>query len=171
MPMDCILTFLRPSPLSVQNQIAMTEGAHQLGYGSIAIVPRGESIPPQAADGLYECSDFSSRDEFLDLMGRIARRNRIARIFPLYEQDVGTAALCRERFDIPGIRPEHARLFRDKNDMHAMARNLGVRTARECVACDLDALVAFVKRVGFPIVIKPRDGSGCRDTHRIDDEE
>ena len=76
-------------------------------------------------------------------------------------------ALVREHFGIPGTDPETADLFRDKSHMKDALRSVDLPCARHRLIGSLADAVAFIKEVGFPIVLKPPAGAGCKATWRI----
>ncbi|TNE91631.1 MAG: ATP-grasp domain-containing protein [Deltaproteobacteria bacterium] len=86
------------------------------------------------------------------------------------EAHVLTAARVRERTAIPGTPAETVLRCRDKVLMKTFlkehgipsAAHEGVETAGECRA--------FADRVGYPLIIKPRDGAGSAGTYRVDDD-
>lgn len=92
----------------------------------------------------------------------------ISRIVGVLEPLQHALALAREHFDVPGPRPATAERFRDKAVMKDALRAAGIPCARHSLlTCAADAQ-AFVRHVGFPIVMKPPQGVGCRSTYRID---
>ncbi|MBM4377971.1 MAG: ATP-grasp domain-containing protein [Deltaproteobacteria bacterium] len=80
-------------------------------------------------------------------------------------------AEARRHFGIPGTDPRTADLFRDKARMKDALRTAGLPCARhKLITSEKDAL-NFVKQVGFPVVLKPPAGAGCKATWRIDNLE
>lgn len=79
-------------------------------------------------------------------------------------------AEVREALGIFGPGRRVAEAFRDKATMKDMLRAAGVPVARHRVLHDEADARAFVGQVGFPIVLKPPAGSGCRATYRVGDE-
>lgn len=80
-------------------------------------------------------------------------------------------AEARELADVPGMRPEIARRFRDKDVMKDVLRGKGVPVAASSLVSSAAELSAFVDRVGLPIIVKPQAGVGSRGTHRIETKE
>ena len=79
-------------------------------------------------------------------------------------------AQVREHLQIAGMDAEEARNFRDKSRMKEVLRAAGLPCARHAtVECDDDAWT-FVREVGYPIVVKPREGVGSAITFRCDTE-
>lgn len=76
-------------------------------------------------------------------------------------------AEVRAHFGIPGTDPRTADLFRDKARMKDALRAAGLPCARHMLITSLAGALHFVKQVGFPIVLKPPAGAGCKATWRI----
>ncbi len=80
-------------------------------------------------------------------------------------------AEARAMADVPGMRPDIARRFRDKDVMKEVLRSKGVPVAASELVSSLAELKAFIDRVGLPIIVKPQAGVGSRGTHRIESKE
>ncbi|MFZ5442552.1 MAG: ATP-grasp domain-containing protein [Myxococcota bacterium] len=76
-------------------------------------------------------------------------------------------AEVRAHFGIPGTSPKTADLFRDKARMKDALRAAGLPCARHRLIGSLADAIGFVQQVGFPIVLKPPAGAGCKATWRI----
>lgn len=77
---------------------------------------------------------------------------------------------ARDALGIDGLGLEEARAFRDKTRMKEVLRAAGVPVARQARVASLADASRFVGEVGYPIVLKPVDGSGARDTVRVTDD-
>ena len=76
-------------------------------------------------------------------------------------------AMVRGHYGLSGGDPEAAERFRDKGTMKDALRAIGVPCARHRrLHSDEDAW-AFASEIGFPIVLKPPSGAGCRATYEI----
>ena len=80
-------------------------------------------------------------------------------------------AEVRERLGLPGTRPVTADLFRDKGRMKDALRAGALPCARHKVLHSLADAVAFEREVGFPLILKPPAGAGCKATVRVDNFE
>ena len=81
-------------------------------------------------------------------------------------------AQAREACGIDGMHAEAAKNFRDKNRMKQVLREAGVSVARQARITGADDAREFVEAVGYPIVLKPIDGAGARNTMRaVDDQD
>ncbi len=77
-------------------------------------------------------------------------------------------AEARQLADLPGMRPDIARRFRDKDLMKEVLRAHGVPVAASQLVTTMPELRAFIDAVGFPIIVKPQAGVGSRGTHRVE---
>ena len=97
-----------------------------------------------------------------------AAREPFERVECLWEPGVVLAARLREALDLPGMRPEQALCFRDKERMKQALDRAGIRTPRHARATSEHECRAAAECLGFPLVIKPIAGAGSADTHRVD---
>lgn len=74
------------------------------------------------------------------------------------EFDILRAAALRERFGLPGQRPDSARVYRDKWEMKAVATAAGIPVADHVLLRSAEDLESFADRHGLPVVVKPRQG-------------
>lgn len=93
---------------------------------------------------------------------------RFDRIETLWEPMVMLAARLREALDVPGLRPAQALPFRDKELMKQKLDAAGIRTPRHFRCRDEQSIRAAAEQIGYPLMIKPIDGAGSADTHRVD---
>ncbi|MBL0171516.1 MAG: ATP-grasp domain-containing protein [Gemmatimonadaceae bacterium] len=93
----------------------------------------------------------------------------VDRCFGPLEQLQVPLAIVRERLGVQGLSSNAAGNFRDKARMKDALRAAGVPVARHCLVGTRADADAFVREVGFPIVVKPPAGAGALATHRFDD--
>ncbi len=98
------------------------------------------------------------------------RLGPIDRLFGAYEQLQVPLAEVREKMGISGMRAAVARRFRDKAEMKDALRAAGLPCAKHSLVETADAAVAFARKVGFPVVVKPPAGAGAISTFRADDD-
>jgi phosphoribosylaminoimidazole carboxylase (NCAIR synthetase) len=80
-------------------------------------------------------------------------------------------AEARALASIPGMKPDIARRFRDKDVMKEVLRAAGVPVAASRLVASPAELRAFIDSVGFPIIVKPQAGVGSRGTHRVESRQ
>lgn len=95
------------------------------------------------------------------------RHGKIHRVLGILEPLQTQLAHVRRALGVPGTNPQTADLFRDKARMKDELRKHGLPCARhKLIRAKADA-DAFVREVGFPLVIKPPAGMGAKATWRI----
>ena len=83
------------------------------------------------------------------------------------EQD----AKLRTDFNITtGFKSEEITHVKFKSEMKAFYKKAGVKVARYCIADDLKTCKKFIASVGYPVVVKPDNGVGANDTHKLDND-
>ncbi|GAA2450756.1 ATP-grasp domain-containing protein [Streptomyces mauvecolor] len=166
-----ILVVYRPAAGRYTAQFrSVVAAAAELGVASVVLLPTGWEAPE--ADGLPQYhADLDDTAAVRAAVGAIVAEHRIERIFPLFEGDVLPASRARRDHGIPGLTPDQALNFRDKNVMHRRAEELGVRVARSCRPDTVTAVAEFAEEVGYPVVIKPYAGWACGNTYRVDDRD
>ncbi len=129
--------------------------------------------PPGARDAeLF--SDLGRVEDGLDSAGLIEaarllerRHGALHRVLGILEPLQVQLALVRKALGVPGTDPETADLFRDKARMKDELRRHGLPCARHALVRTWSDAEAFTAEVGFPIVLKPPAGMGCKATWRI----
>lgn len=97
-------------------------------------------------------------------------RLRVERVECLWEVGVDLAARLRAGLGLPGQQPEDARAFRDKDLMKQRLERAGLRVPHHARVRSKEEALAAAERIGYPVIIKPIDGAGTRDTFRADDQ-
>ena len=123
-------------------------------------------------DDLVAVEDALDPDEIVSAVRRIEAvygpTHRLTGVLEPLQTPLGVA---RERLGIAGPSAEVAERFRDKSLMKDHLRAAGIPCARHRLATSAEDALAFAKEVGFPIVIKPPAGAGCRGTFRLESED
>ncbi len=96
-----------------------------------------------------------------------SRHGKIHRILGILEPLQVQLAQVRRALGVPGTDPDTADLFRDKARMKDELRRHGLPCARHRLISTWQDAEAFLAEVGFPIVLKPPAGMGCKATWRI----
>ncbi len=94
----------------------------------------------------------------------------VDRIEATVEAHILPAARVREAAGIPGTSYRTAFLCRDKPAMKEVLRAGGVPCAASTGAASAAEVRAFAERVGYPLMIKPRDGAGAAGATRVDSD-
>ncbi|MCB9336807.1 MAG: ATP-grasp domain-containing protein [Lewinellaceae bacterium] len=101
----------------------------------------------------------------------LAQRGNIHRIIGATEQIQIPVAEVREALGIPGMGVETMKNFRDKARMKDLLRKAGVPCAKHALAASVKDALAFAKKTGYPIVVKPPDGAASQATYRANNEQ
>src|SRR5262245_53990178 len=98
----------------------------------------------------------------------IESRMSIDRLEATVEAHIMPIARVREAAGIPGTSVRTAMLCRDKPAMKEVLRAGGVPCARSTGAANAKEVQDFVAEVGYPVILKPRDGAGAAGATRVD---
>ncbi len=134
--------------------------------------PSAEDLEPELGGWLHGYERVGSvcdEQEMLATVRRLQGREWVDRLEATVEAHVLPVARVREAAGIPGTSVGTAFLCRDKPAMKAFLREHGVPCAQSGGVSSSDEAREFARRVGFPIILKPRSGAGAADTERIDD--
>lgn len=146
------------------------EGAAVIGIGD---QPQHD-VPPLAARHLaayVRVPSLQDEDECIRVVTQWAERKHIDRVICLWEPGVILAAKLREKLGAPGMSVEDTEAFRDKDLMKEKVAKAGVRTPKHKSAKSAQGVRAAVKKIGYPVIIKPIAGAGSMDTYRVDNPE
>jgi carbamoylphosphate synthase large subunit len=117
-----------------------------------------------------QIGNVTDEHEVARVVQRLQSVARIERLEAVVEAHVLCAARVRERLGIPGTSVRTTYLCRDKPTMKETLREAGVPCAQSIGSGDATELRAFAARVGYPLVVKPRDAAGASGTVRVDDD-
>ncbi|HEY2029436.1 MAG TPA: hypothetical protein VGH20_09520, partial [Myxococcales bacterium] len=98
----------------------------------------------------------------------IQSKVQVDRLEAVVEAHVMCAARVREKCGIPGTSVRTTYLCRDKPAMKEALRQAGIPCAQSIGSSSPGEIRAFAARVGFPLVVKPRDAAGASGTIRVD---
>ncbi len=128
--------------------------------------------PPSDVRGF---TDMVRTDDALNPAKLVAAIDKLAakygkpdRILGILEQLQQSLAAAREHYGVPGPGVAITERFRDKALMKDELRRHGLPcAAHRTVRSDADAW-GFANDIGFPLVLKPPAGAGCKATYRVD---
>ncbi len=122
-------------------------------------------------DGYVAVPNVTDPSAVLDATRRIqARGPWVDRLEATIESHMLPAAVVREATSIPGLPAEQVLLCRDKFVMKQFLRERGIPCARNAAVSNAAEAAAFVREVGYPVILKPRDGMGAHATYRLDSD-
>ena len=157
------------------NQRDFVRALSQVGA---AVTGIGESpvseLPEDTRRALTHYEQVSSVVDQAALLAAVQRcqqRGWIDRLECTVESHVEVTAKVREACGIPGISVQTAFLCRDKPAMKEALRAAGIPCAQTVGTGDPDEARDFAARVGYPVVVKPRDAAGASGIDRCDNPE
>ncbi len=128
--------------------------------------------PPPAEAGFADTAlvkDGLDAQQIADaIKGLVRRHGAPHRITGVLEDLQTQLAEVRAFFDVPGLTVASADRFRDKARMKDALRAAGLPCARHRILTSEGDALGFAREVGFPLVLKPLAGAGCRSTWRIE---
>lgn len=132
--------------------------------------PRGEVA--RIYDDAVVVRDALDPRQLLEAVEVLRRRHGAPhRIVGILENLQTQLAMVRGHYGLPGGDAEAADRFRDKGRMKDALRAIGIPCAKHArLRSDPDAW-DFVGRIGFPIVLKPPAGAGCKSTYEVRDAD
>jgi hypothetical protein len=160
-----VAPFPLPTTLRFANALRSLAGVRLVGITT-------DPPPPGAPfDDVVVCPDAMADGPLGAALDEVIRRYRgIHRVLGILEPLQEPLARQRARLGLPGLRPEGALRFRDKDVMKQALRAAGVPVAAARRVQDLAEARAFAVQVGFPLVLKPPAGMGAAATTRVDDD-
>lgn len=117
-----------------------------------------------------EVTNVCDEQQVLAKVRFIQRHAHVDRLEASVEAHIMPTAHVREAAGIPGTSARTAFLCRDKPAMKEVLRAGGVPCAQSTAAGSLAELREFAERVGYPILVKPRDGAGASGAARVDSD-
>lgn len=162
-------------PAFPHNQREFVRALHAVGAHVIGIGER----PLEALDGelrhwlthYEQVSSVVDESALLGAVRGIQKKVWVDRIEATVEAHIMSVAKVREASGIPGTSVRTAWLCRDKPAMKEALRAAGIPCAQSTSADTAAEVHAFAKRVGYPLILKPRAGAGAAGTERVDNED
>jgi formate-dependent phosphoribosylglycinamide formyltransferase (GAR transformylase) len=159
-------------PCFPANQREFARALHAVGARVTGIGER----PKDSLDGelrhwlthYEQVKNVTDEGEIERVVRWLQQKVRVDRLEAVIEAHVMTAAHVRERCGIPGTTARTTFLCRDKPSMKEALRAAGVSCAQSIGSSDPDEIRAFAAKVGFPLIVKPRDSAGASGTARVD---
>jgi len=159
-------------PCFPPNQREFVRALHAVGARVTGIGERPkESLDPELRHWLFHYEQVGNVTDpaQVERVVRFAQSKvRVDRLEASVEAHVMCAARVREACGIPGTSVRTTYLCRDKPAMKEALRAAGIPCAQSIGSDDPAEILDFAERVGFPLVVKPRDGAGASGTVRVD---
>lgn len=121
-----------------------------------------------ALTGYLKVGSVTNVGEMVDAVRFIQDQVWVDRLEATVEAHTMPAAEIREATGIPGTSVRTTWLCRDKPSMKDALREAGVPTAASAAIDSADQAQDFARRIGYPLILKPRAGAGAAGTIRVD---
>ena len=140
------------------------DGMNVLGIGDQPY----DELKPELKDSLNEYYKVGSLENYDEVYRAVAFfAFKYGRIDWL-ERD----AALRTDFNIKsGFQTEDMPRIKYKSKMKEYYQKAGIATARYHMVDDLEGCRKFINEVGYPVVVKPDNGVGASDTHKLSSDE
>ena len=148
------------------------DGMNVLGIGDQPY----DELKPELKDSLNEYYKVGSLENYDEVYRAVAffifKYGRIDWLESNNEYWLERDAALRTDFHITsGFQTEDMPRIKYKSKMKEYYRKAGIATARYHMVDDLNGCKAFIKQVGYPVVVKPDNGVGASDTHKLSNDE
>ncbi len=147
-------------------------GVRVLGIGDVPY----DALNNQLKNALYEYYYVSSLEDYDQVYRAVAfyihKYGRIDWLESLNEYWLPMDARLRTDFNIAvGTRQDEIGKLVRKSEMKKVFVEAGIPTARQHIVTDLEAGMAFVREVGYPVIVKPDIGVGANGAMKLKSED
>jgi hypothetical protein len=120
----------------------------------------------------YKVQNMEDYDQLYKAIGHfISKYGRINFIESFNEYWVETEAQLREDFNIKdGYHPKEMAQYKRKSGMKKVFTGAGLKAAPGLLPTTLEEALAFGRKVGYPLIMKPDIGVGAEGAKKINDE-
>ncbi|MBR6954975.1 MAG: carbamoylphosphate synthase large subunit [Clostridia bacterium] len=147
-------------------------GLRVLGIGDCPY----DMLRPELRESLTEYYKVGSMENYEEVYRAVAffisKYGRIDWLESNNEYWLERDAMLRTDFHITsGWQVEDMPRIKNKSGMKPYYQAVGIRTARYHMVDDFDGCMAFIREVGFPVIVKPDNGVGASHTYKLSSEE
>ncbi len=156
------------APFLMEATLKFVRAAASLpGFRIVVVTQDGPEKVPQGCHH-WRVGDGTSVEGIVEAARGVAKQwGGIHRIVGILENIQEQLAAAREILGVPGTTRIVAERCRDKSLMKTVLREAGLPCAKHRLLRSHDEGMAAAKEIGFPLVIKPPDGAGCRSTYQV----
>lgn len=145
-------------------QLNLIHEAKSLGYTVVVCDMREESEGARLADVFY-CINYMEKDTVLE----VAKKENVDGVISNSEPAMTTVAYVAETLGLPGNSVECVEKLLSKTKFRELQKNAGVYAPAHYVVSSEVELFEKIKKLQYPIIIKPIESSGTRGTTRVDE--
>ena len=134
------------------------------------------TLLPELKENLHEYYKVNSMENYDEVYRAVAffisKYGRIDWLESNNEYWLERDAMLRTDFNIPsGFHVEDMERIKYKSKMKPYYQKAGIKTARYHIVDDYAHCKQFIKKVGYPVIVKPDNGVGASSTYKIKDDE
>ncbi len=143
-------------------------GLRVLGIGDCPY----DRLAPELKNSLHEYYRVDSLENYDEVFRAVAfftyKYGKIDFLESNNEYWLERDAHLRTEFNIKtGFQVGDIKRIKYKSAMKPYYKKAGVKVARYCIAKNIKTCEKFIKQVGYPVIVKPDNGVGASDTHRL----
>lgn len=146
-------------------------GMNVLGIGDCPY----DDLRPELQESLQEYYKVGSLENYDEVYGAVGyfiwHYGRIDWLESNNEYWLEQDARLRTDFNIPGMKTADMEHVKYKSKMKPYYAKAGIPTARYHLVTDLTESLAFVEKVGYPVIVKPDNGVGATTTYKLKSED
>jgi formate-dependent phosphoribosylglycinamide formyltransferase (GAR transformylase) len=147
------------------------EGVNVLGIGEDAY----DTLPADLKAALTEYYRVDSMEDYNQMFKAVAffshKYGKIDRIESHIEHWLESDARLRTDFNIPGLKTEDMSRVKYKSGMKKVFKKAGLEVAPSTLIGTMKDAEKFIKKHGYPVIVKPDRGVGAMGTFKIDSPE
>lgn len=147
------------------------EGVNVLGIGEDAY----DTLPSDLKAALTEYYRVDSMEDYNQMFKAVAffshKYGKIDRIESHIEHWLESDARLRTDFNIPGLKTEDMSRVKYKSGMKKVFKKAGLEVAPSTLIGTMKDAEKFIKKHGYPVIVKPDRGVGAMGTFKIDSPE
>ncbi|UFJ43135.1 ATP-grasp domain-containing protein [Brevibacillus humidisoli] len=158
------IMFIESNPIGFEGIRRAKERGHRITFATTDLdyYHRRNQLQPvlQSIDKIIELPSYDDMDQAEAEIRKWLGGDQLDSIMTFNELHVAVAAQMAARFGLQGLPPQVARNARDKWKSRMLLQEQGIAVPRYQYVSDLEESLRIGHAIGYPVVVKPRDGTG-----------